>query len=158
MELLFKQRMFSWFDSYDIYDENGNPVFEVRGKLAWGHKLEIYDMQGAHVGTIQERVLTFLPKFEMYIGGQYIGEIKKEFTFFKPVFTLDCNGWTVQGDLMGWDYDVVNHTGGFVMHASKQLFNWTDTYTIDVPNPNDVLVSLMIVLAIDAAKCSDNNN
>ena len=26
MKLLFKQRMFSWFDSYDIYDEDGNPM------------------------------------------------------------------------------------------------------------------------------------
>ena len=26
MRLLFKQRFFSWFDSYDIYDENGNTV------------------------------------------------------------------------------------------------------------------------------------
>ena len=26
MKLLFKQRFFSWFDSYDIYDENGNTV------------------------------------------------------------------------------------------------------------------------------------
>lgn len=24
MILRFKQRFFSWFDSYDIYDENGN--------------------------------------------------------------------------------------------------------------------------------------
>jgi len=24
MKLLFKQRLFSWFDSYDIYDEAGN--------------------------------------------------------------------------------------------------------------------------------------
>ena len=29
MKLLFKQRMFSWFDSYDIYDEDGNTVLEV---------------------------------------------------------------------------------------------------------------------------------
>ena len=26
MKLLFKQRLFSWFDSYDIYDEFGNTV------------------------------------------------------------------------------------------------------------------------------------
>lgn len=36
MRLLFKQRFFSWFDSYDIYDEDGNTVFTVEGKLAWG--------------------------------------------------------------------------------------------------------------------------
>ena len=27
MKLLFKQRFFSWFDSYDIYDEAGNTVY-----------------------------------------------------------------------------------------------------------------------------------
>ena len=27
MKLLFKQRLFSWFDSYDIYDEAGNTVY-----------------------------------------------------------------------------------------------------------------------------------
>ena len=35
MRLLFRQRLFSWFDSYDIYDEVGNTVYTVEGKLAW---------------------------------------------------------------------------------------------------------------------------
>ena len=37
MRLLFKQRLFSWFDSYDIYDEDGNTVYTVKGQLSWGH-------------------------------------------------------------------------------------------------------------------------
>ena len=37
---------------------------------------------------------------------------------------------------------------------SKELFNWTDTYVIDVANSNDALTALMLVLAIDAEKCS----
>lgn len=41
MKLLFKQRMFSWFDSYDIYDENENTVYVVKGQLSWGHCLKI---------------------------------------------------------------------------------------------------------------------
>ena len=36
MKLWFKQRMFSWFDSYDIYDENGQTMFVVKGALSWG--------------------------------------------------------------------------------------------------------------------------
>ena len=43
MKLLFKQRFFSWLDSYDIYDENENTIYTVEGKLTWGHKLVIYD-------------------------------------------------------------------------------------------------------------------
>ena len=35
MKLLFKQRLFSWFDSYDIYDEFGNTVYVVKGQLSW---------------------------------------------------------------------------------------------------------------------------
>ena len=43
MKLLLKQRFFSWFDSYDIYDEAGNTVYVVKGELSWGHLLRIYD-------------------------------------------------------------------------------------------------------------------
>ena len=85
MKLLFRQRLFSWFDSYDIYDEAGNTVYTVQGRLSWGHRLEIYDARGEHLGTVKEEVLTFLPRFALYQGGRRIGEIKKEFTFFKPV-------------------------------------------------------------------------
>lgn len=46
MKLLFKQRLFSWFDSYDIYNETGEIVYTVKGALAWGHLLRIYDAQG----------------------------------------------------------------------------------------------------------------
>ena len=42
MRLLFKQRFLSWFDSYDIYDEEGRTAYTVEGKLSWGHRLEIY--------------------------------------------------------------------------------------------------------------------
>ena len=73
MKLLFKQRMFSWFDSYDIYDQQGNTVYTVKGQLSWGHCLKILDAYGHEVGAVKERVFTFLPKFEMYLGGLYLG-------------------------------------------------------------------------------------
>ena len=63
MKLLFKQRLFSWFDSYDIYDEAGNTVYVVKGQFSWGHKLAIYDAYGNEVGMVVQKVLTFLPKF-----------------------------------------------------------------------------------------------
>ena len=76
MKLLFKQRFFSWLDSYDIYDEMGNTVYTVKGELSWGHKLQIYNADGLPVGTIKEEVFTFLPKFAMYLNDEYIGQIK----------------------------------------------------------------------------------
>jgi len=154
MKLLFKQRFFSWFDSYDIYNEAGQTVYTVKGQLSWGHCLKIYDAQGREIGTVKERVLTFLPKFEMYVEDKYIGCISKEFTFLMPKYNIDCNGWHVDGDLFEWDYQILNNSGRAVANITKELWNWTDTYVIDVHNPQDALCALMLVLAIDAEKCS----
>lgn len=156
MRLLFKQRFFSWFDSYDIYDENGNTVYTVQGQLAWGYCLKIFDAAGNEIGTVKERVLTWLPKFEIYLGEEYIGCISKELSFFKPKFNIDYNDWYVEGDFFEWDYQIVDNYGRQIAEVSKQLMNWTDTYVIDVVDSQDALGALMLVLAIDAEKCSRN--
>ena len=154
MRLLFKQRVFSWLDSYDVYDEQGAVVYTVRGELAWGHCLKIFDAGGRELGMLKERMLTFLPKFDIYTGAELVGEVKKEFTFFHPRFTVNYNGWTVDGNMFEWDYTVLDIMGLPVAEVSKQLFNWSDTYIIDVKDSSNALAVLMLVLAIDAEKCS----
>ena len=132
-------------------------MFVVKGELAWGHLLRIYDANGNEVGFVKEKIFTWLPKFEMYIGGNYAGCISKEFTFFKPKFNIDYNGWQVDGDWLEWDYSILNSHGQSIAHVSKEIWNWTDTYVIDIVNPQDAIYALMLVLAIDAEKCSRNN-
>lgn len=154
MKLLFKQRFFSWFDSYDIYDENNETIYQVQGKLAWGHCLHIYDANNNFLGKIKEEILTFLPRFAMYINEEYIGCIKKEFTFFKPVFHIDYNGWSINGDFFEWDYEIIDSNGDLVASVYKELFHFTDTYVIDVKHAENAFYVLMVVLAIDAEKCS----
>ena len=144
MKLLFKQRFFSWFDSYDIYNEEGDTVYTVKGAPSWGHRLIVCDALGNEIGTVREKVLSWLPKFEMFLGDRYIGRISKELTLFKPKF-------------FEWDYSITDSGGQPVASVSKKLWNLTDTYEIDVLNPQDAVVSLMLVLAIDAEKCSRNS-
>lgn len=122
MKLLFKQRFFSWFDSYDIYDEQGNTVYTVQGRLSWGHCLEIHDAAGNHIGTVKEEVFTFLPRFRLYLNEQCVGEIRKEFILFKPSFKMDVNGWQIQGDFFEWDYEIMDGTGRRVATLSKAAF------------------------------------
>lgn len=156
MKLLFKQRIFSWFDSYDIYNEEGQTVYTVKGQLSWGHCLKIFDAYGKEIGTVKERVLTFLPKFEIYLENNYIGCISKELTLLKPKYNIDYNGWYIEGDFWEWDYSILNSSGRNIATVSKQLFKLADTYIIDVNDPQDALCALMLVLAIDAEKCSGN--
>ena len=157
MKLIFKQRLFSWFDSYDIYDEAGNTVFAVEGRLSWGKRLEIHDASGAHVGTLKQKIFTFFPTFEIYLGDTLVGTVQKDFSLFVPSFHVDCNGWRVEGEFCEWNYEIRDPANRLVASISKEIFNWTDTYSINVYNSSDAIYALMLVLAIDAEKCSRDN-
>lgn len=157
MKLLFRQKMFSWFDSYDIYDERGNTVFKVKSQPSWGHKLNIFDEKGSHIATLKEKIISFLPVFNMYVGDEPVGSIRKEISFFKPSFSVDYNSWKVKGNFFEFDYEIEDGNNTVAV-ISKQLLNFTDTYVIDVYNNADALYALMVVLAIDAEKCSRAKN
>lgn len=156
MKMMFKQRFFSWLDSYDIFDEDGDVIYTVEGKLAWGHKLHILNRRGEHIGTVKQVMFTFLPRFEIYVGDMLVGSIEKKLSFFKPRFEISYNSWQVIGDWLEWDYEIRSQGGAHIASISKQLWNFTDTYSIDVDNEEDSLCALMVVLAIDAEKCSRN--
>ena len=157
MKLLFKQRLLSLLDNYDVYNENGNTIYTVESQLALGHCLKIYDARGNELGTVKQRILSFLPRFEMYQGDIYLGCIKKELSLFKPRFTIDCDGWQMSGDWLEWDYRILDRGGQELASVYKEIWNWADTYVIDVANPSHALRVLMLVLAIDAEKCSRSN-
>lgn len=152
MKLLFKQRMFSWFDSYDVYGEDGNTLFIVKGQMAWGKCLKIFDSNEREVATVQQKLFSWFPTFELYLGDDYAGCVRKEFSFFTPRFTIDYKGWEVEGNYFEWDYSIFDSVGDRKATISKELFNWTDTYSIDVRNEDDAIAALALVIAIDAEK------
>ena len=165
MKYLFKQRILSWFDSYDIYDENNNIAFIVKGELSLGHQLRIFDNNNQELGVLKEKIFTFLPKYYMYdSNGNKIGLIEKQLSLLKPKYKLTCNDWKVLGDFWSWNYSVNNSLNETIMTARRQLA-LNDQYTIDVPDEKNSLLCLMIVLAIDIDKerkremaASSNNN
>ena len=81
------------------------------------------------------------------VDGEYLGCLKKEFSFFTPRFVFDCSDWEVEGSWTEWDYSITSPSQGLVAAIGKELFNWTDTYVIDVPDPSNALCALMVVLA-----------
>ena len=74
MRLMIKQRVFAWTDTYDIYDEYGNPKYFVKTEFFnIGHHMHIYDMYDQEVGVIHQEIFHLLPVFEVEIGGQSVG-------------------------------------------------------------------------------------
>lgn len=159
MKLLIKQRVFSWADTYDIYDEHMVPVYYVQAEVfTLGHRIHVYDKAtGVEVASIRQKLLTFMPTFYLEMGGVPVGSIQRQLSLLRPRYQLDMNGWTVTGDFMCWDYDVADGFGCPVMHIRKELFRWGDTYVLDISEPEDALICLLIAISIDAANCGSNN-
>ena len=155
MKLLFKQRLFSWWSSYDIFDEAGRVVYRVQGKPALGHKLHILDAQDQHVATLKGGPVFFTATFDLFIGEEQIGYVHKHFTFFKPKFTVKLDKyWELDGSVWEWDYLIRDIQGNVVAEITKEIFHLTDTYVMDIADECDALKVLMVVLAIDAEKAS----
>ncbi len=158
MKLLIKQRVFSWTDTYDVYDSMGEPKYFVKAEFfSFGHTLHVYRHDtNEEVGMIKEKVFSFLSTAEIYVNGGFLGTIRKEFTFFVPKYSIDYNGWQVEGDFFGWEYEVRN-SRGTVATISKQIFTFGDTYEIDIADPNDELDALMTVITIDMINCYNDD-
>lgn len=154
MKLILKEKIISWFDSFNIYDESGHIYFKVRGKLAWGHKFVIYDAAGNEIGMVREHIIDLLPHFDLYKDGKKFGTLSKKLTVLKPKFKVDSTGWEVKGDIMQWDYSIHDRSGREAARIYKKLLRLLETYVIDVADEEDALDAVMVVLAIAAEKCS----
>ena len=155
MKLLLKQKIFSWFDSFDVYGEDGNVAYKVKGELSWGKKLKIYTPQGDEVGEVNQKIIAITPSFDIYERGQKIGSInKKLFKLFGSAYNMESLGWTATGNFTEWDYEIKDSHGNRVAKIGKKLFNLTDTYALDIADPKNALYALMFVIAVDAEKAS----
>ena len=158
MRLLIREKIFTWADRFTVTDEAGNDRYAVEGELfSWGKKLHVMDMTGREVAYIEQKVFSFLPRYRVFVGDVQIAEVVREFTFFRPKYTVAGPGWDVDGDFWAHDYTVYRH-GAPVVSIAKEWFTWGDCYTLDIKNPADEIQAMALVLAIDCAMEQDNNN
>lgn len=161
LQLYIKQRIFSWTDRYDVYDEDGNVRYEVRSALfSLGHQIHVYDQRreegSDEVGYIREKPFSLMPTFEIVVDGRVQGVIRKRFSLLRENYEVDYRHWRVEGDFLGWDYRVME-SGQEIMRICKEFWHWSDTYTLRYADARHEVPGLLLVLAIDAANCSHND-
>lgn len=92
MKLYIKQRIISFMDSYDVYGGDFNKKYTVKTILddifRLGVHLHIYDSFGREVGVVRQKLLQLLPTYEIFIDGEKMGEIKKQFNLLKNNFDI----------------------------------------------------------------------
>ena len=149
MNLYIKQKVFSFKDKFTVKDEYGQDKYIVEGEFfSLGKKLHIYDMAGNEVAFIQQKLLSFLPRYLVFVGERQIAEIVKQFSLFRPKYEVAGLDWQVDGDFMAHDYEVTEN-GRPVVIIHKEWMTWGDCYELNIAPGADEIVALATVLAID---------
>ena len=149
MKLYIKQKVFSWGDKFSVKDGFGNDRYYVEGEMfSWGKKLHVYDKTGAEVAFIKQEVFTFMPCYYVYRNDQQVAEIRKEFSFLFPKYSIVGLGWEIEGDMLIHEYKITQN-GSPIVSISKEWMTWGDSYELDILNPADEIMALAVVLTID---------
>ena len=155
MKLYIKQRVFSLKDRFEIYSENEEVLFRCEGDFfTLGKKRHLFDNVGREIAYIEQKVLSFLPRYTIYIPGEEAAVVVKNFTFSHQSYDIEKYGWSVEGDFMAHEYDIFDEFDKTIATVHKRWLAWGDTYEIDIENRDNLTRVLATVLVIDA--CIDN--
>ena len=156
MRLYIKEKVFSWGDKFTVKDELGIDKYMVEGEIfTWGKKLHVYDMAGNEVAFIKQEVWSFLPRYYVFCGDEQVTEIKKEFSFLFPRYSIEGLGWDINGRFMAHEYEITCH-GCPIVSISKEWMTWGDSYELNIANPADEIIALAVVLTIDCVTESNS--
>ncbi|WP_303834983.1 LURP-one-related/scramblase family protein [Ruminococcus flavefaciens] len=157
MKLYFKQKVFTFKQRTDIFDEFGNVLFTAEGELfSLGRRMHIYDRNRYEVGFVQQKLLHLMPRFSVYINGQYIADVVREFTFFKNNYRVEGLSWHIDGDFLAHDYSI-SCGGQYLASIHKHWMTWGDSFEIDIAHEQDTVMALAVIIAIDCVIDQSNN-
>ena len=149
MKLFIKQKVFSFKDKFNIFDERGEIKYTATGEIfTLGKKLHVTDAAGNEVIFIRQRLITFLPKYEITLGTGDAVEIVKKITFLRHEYAIPQWDITIKGDFFAHEYEVYKGNEK-IAHLSKEWFTFGDAYAIDIPDPRDELTALAAILVVD---------
>lgn len=159
MKYLVREKIFTFGDKFVIKDEMERPAFEVVGKVfTLGNKLNIYNMNGKKLVYIEQKLLRFLPEYNIYMNGDLVATVKKEFTFFKPKFNINSNFgyFSIDGDIFNYNFSIYRDRRKVAV-ISKKWFAWSDTYGVDIDEGESHVFILALVIVLDQV-LHDNNS
>lgn len=151
MKYEIKQKIFSFGESFIIKDEQENPRFAVRGQIfSFGNKLSVENLMGNELVYIEQKLFKFLPEYSIFIRGEQVATVKKEFTFFTPKFYIESNmgNYDMQGEIFSHEFEIMKD-GEAVASVSKQWFSFSDTYGVDISQNENQAFMLALVIVID---------
>jgi uncharacterized protein YxjI len=157
MRYHIKERAWSLTEAFVVRNDAGHTVFEIRGKFFHiGDNLLMYDHQsGQEVVQIKQQVLSLMPHYNIYRGGQHWASIHEQWRLFGESFKIQGeNGMVfhVQGDIWRWNFTVSDTNGNLLAQIGRQFSLFRDSYAVDVAPGVDAPFVIALAVVIEMVK------
>lgn len=136
MRLYIKQRVFTFKDKYDIYDENQNPIYYVEGKMfSFFDQISLYNTHHQLEFFIKKKFSMFLSKYEIYKGSMIYAQVQQKFSFMKRRLDITSQIGNIQinGDFFSHNY-TISLNDCILGSVRKKWLSWGDSYELDIPS------------------------
>lgn len=151
MKLYIKQKIFAITDRYNIFSSDESLAFNVKSEFfSIGAKFWLCNLEGEELFFIKQKLMSFLPQYEIYKGEHLCAVIHKQLTFFTPKLDIssEYGRFEVVGDFFGMDFKILLD-GELFGSINKQWLTWGDAYELDIADGQDVAFFCCLVIAID---------
>ena len=147
-----KEKFWAWGNDFGIHDNNGNLCFYVDGKaFSWGDKLSFQNADRKELAFIDQKLLTWKPRYQIMVKGELFAEVVKEWSWFNKTFTLDVpgpNDYLITGSF--WRHEFTfERKGKKVATISKNFWGWSDAYGVEINDGEDDVMILCACIVID---------
>ena len=160
MRVNIKQKVFSFGDKFSVNAENGTPIIYVEGKVfSLGDKLRVLDAQGAELFYIEQKLFKFLPEYRIFSNGEEVAFLKREFSILRPKLNISSvyGDFTIDGNFLGYNFSIYRD-GQIVGTVSKKFVAFSDTYTLDISDDENVPFMITLTIVIDQILHDDKSN
>lgn len=149
MRLFFEDRVMTWLDSFDIFDELGRKLFRVSGTREGTRKLKVYDAfahnkQVASLKANEEED----PAVDIKHGTRFVSTVRRAFRRMKGFFDLGFLNWYAAGDFDKGSFRIFDANDRVIASVSEEFVHREEMRCIDTL-PEFALHALAFTLAID---------
>ncbi len=147
-----KQKVFSFTDSYKIYDADQNVIFYAKRKFFRPRVLSLHEAAGDRiVHTLKRRVFTMRPGYHLFDAeNRRIAQIRKRFSFGRPKIDIhtDLGDYLIKGSVWAHDFTIETAKETLAVVRKKRL-SWGDSYEIAIDEQADVPMMIAMVVMLD---------
>ncbi len=141
------QKILSINPKFDIYTEKHEPMYHVDGNIT-RLNFKIKNKDGLEVAEIKKKLIAVLPEYTILQNGSETGKLKKKFKLTSPELVGTLNGleFKLQGDLMGFNFDVLLD-GKSIGRVDTAQTIWADCYRIQIIDESyqDLLIAIAVI-------------